>query len=90
MSKPIIVAVLSLMLAGPVAGQERTTTAEQFCAVLDDLRDWPPESKEIPKKNARKWERTRAHATSMHDCSRKAARCNRSISSMHSTAAMRT
>ena len=55
MYKTIIVAVLSLMLAVPVAGQERTTTDEHVRAMLDDLRDWPPDSEEIPKKIARKW-----------------------------------
>ena len=55
MNKPIIVVALSLMLAGPVVGQERTTTAEQVRAVLDDIRDWPPDSEAIPKKAARKW-----------------------------------
>ena len=57
MYKIIIVTVLSLMLAGPAAGQERATTAEHVRAILDDLRDWPPDSEEIPKKVARKWKK---------------------------------
>ncbi len=59
MYKTIIVAVLSLMLAGPVAGQQRTTTDEQVRTMLDDLRDWPPDSQEIPKKRARKWSKNK-------------------------------
>ena len=55
MNKHIIVVALALMLAGPVAGQERTTTDEHVRAILDDLRDWPPDSEAIPKKVARKW-----------------------------------
>ena len=55
MHKTTVVAVLSLMLAGPVAGQEKTTTVEHVRAMLDDLRDWPPDSEEIPKKRAQKW-----------------------------------
>ena len=54
MNRTIIVTVLSLMLACPVAGQERATTAEGVQAILDDLRDWPPDSEAIPKKVARK------------------------------------
>ena len=55
MYKAIIVAALSLILASPLAGQERVTTAEHVQAILDDLRDWPPDSEAIPKKVARKW-----------------------------------
>ena len=55
MSKTIIIAALSLSLAGPVAAQERATTTEEVRAVLDDLRDWPPDTEAIPSKVARKW-----------------------------------
>ena len=55
MNKTIGVALLTLMLAGPAAGQEWGTSPEQVRAILDDLRDWPPDSKAIPKKVARKW-----------------------------------
>ena len=57
MYKVIIATALSLMLAGPVAAQERTTTVDGVQAVLDDLRDWPPNSEAIPKKVARKWKK---------------------------------
>ena len=55
MNKTIIATALSLMLAGPVAGQGRGTTTEGVQAMLDDLRDWPPDSETIPKKMAREW-----------------------------------
>ena len=55
MYKTIIVAALALTLAGPVRAQERTTTAEGVGAVLEDLRDWPPDSEAVPSKVARKW-----------------------------------
>ena len=55
MNKTILATVLSLALACPVAGQERTTTADDVRAILDDLRDWPPDSEAIPDKVARKW-----------------------------------
>lgn len=55
MYKTVIVALLFLMLSGPVAGQERTTTVEHVRSMLDDLRDWPPDSEEIPKKRTQKW-----------------------------------
>ena len=41
MMKRIVIPVLVLMLAGPVAAQE-TTTAGGLRAFLDDVRDWPP------------------------------------------------
>ena len=59
MYRTIIVAALSLILAGPASAQERTTTAERVRAMLDDLRDWPPDSEEIPNKVARKWKKDR-------------------------------
>ena len=55
MNKTISVALLSLMLAGQAAAQEWGTTSEQVRAILDDLRDWPPDSKAVPKKVAREW-----------------------------------
>ena len=57
MYKLMIAVALCAMLTGPVAAQERTTSNEQVQAVLDDLRDWPPDSETIPKKVARKWKK---------------------------------
>ena len=57
MYKPIVAVALCAMLTGPVAGQKRATTAEDVQAVLDDLRAWPPDSEQVPKKVARKWKK---------------------------------
>ena len=57
MYKIIIVAALSLTWAGLLGAQERTTTVEGVQAVLDDLREWPPDSEAVPKKFARKWKK---------------------------------
>ena len=43
-----------LGLAAPAAGP-RSTTAEQLRAMLEDLRDWPPDSDEVPSTMSRKW-----------------------------------
>ena len=59
MYKTAIAASLSLMLAGPVAAQERTTTDEGVRAVLADLKDWPPDTEAVPSKVARKWKKNK-------------------------------
>ena len=59
MYKTIIAASLSLMLVGPVAAQERTTTDEGVRAVLADLKVWPPDTDAIPSKVARKWKKNK-------------------------------
>ena len=58
MYKSIGIAVVSLLLAGPVAGQE-STSVEQVRALLMDIQDWPPDSAEIPTKMAKKWGKDR-------------------------------
>ena len=59
MNKTIAVALLSLTLAGPAAAQDFGTSPELVRAILDDLRDWPPDSKAVPKKLARKWRKAK-------------------------------
>ena len=59
MYKTAIAASLALMLAGPVAAQERTTTDEGVRAVLADLKDWPPDTDAVPSKVARKWKKNK-------------------------------
>ena len=43
-----------LGLAAPAPG-ERSTTVEHVRAMLEDLRDWPPDSAEVPPAMAKKW-----------------------------------
>ena len=43
-----------LGLAAPAPG-ERSTTGEHVRAMLEDLRDWPPDSAEVPPAMAKKW-----------------------------------
>ena len=47
-----------LFFAGPVVSQE-STSAKHLGAMLEDLRDWPPDSAEVPSKMAKKWGRDR-------------------------------
>ena len=49
----VMIAALCLIPAGLVAA--RDTTDAQVRAMLDDLREWPPDSAEIPRKTAKKW-----------------------------------
>ena len=51
--RKVIVALVCLILAVPAAA--RDTTDEQVRAMLNDLRDWPPDSAEVPTKVAKKW-----------------------------------
>ena len=55
MIKTISVALLALVFAGPAVAQDFGTSPQLVRAILDDLRDWPPDSKAVPKKAARKW-----------------------------------
>ena len=41
-------------IAAPATGQ-RSTTVEHVRAMLDDLRDWPPDSAEVPPRTTKEW-----------------------------------
>ena len=44
----------SSMRAAPGTGPQ-STTVEQIRAMLEDLRDWPPDSAEVPPRTAKEW-----------------------------------
>ena len=43
-----------LTLAAPAAAQQ-STTVEHVRAMLEDLRDWPPDSAEVPPTTTKEW-----------------------------------
>lgn len=41
--------------AAPTVGEPSSTTVESLRAMLDDLRDWPPDSAEVPPRFTKEW-----------------------------------